>query len=80
MGYLRTQKYGAKIRKLVEAALLSKSALYHCPKCSKIKVKRIMNAVWRCNACESVYAGGAYSLTSEAGVICSRLIKEYAKL
>ena len=80
MVYLRTQKYGAKIRKLVEAALKSKMSLYPCPKCSKVKVRRTMNAVWKCKSCENVFAGAAYSLTSEAGIISARLVREYAKL
>lgn len=76
----RTQKYGGPIRKLVDAALRSKQAKYDCPHCGKRNVKRAMYSVWKCRSCNSTFAGAAYSLTTEAGGISSRLISEYKKL
>ena len=80
MVLISSQKYGASIRKQVEAALYRKKALYPCPRCGKKKVKRNMMAVWKCRSCEGTFAGAAYSLTSEAGEVAFRLIQEYKKL
>ena len=77
---LRSNKYGAKIRKLVVAALKAKKALYECPTCCKTKVTRKSFAVWQCKSCASQFAGGAYIFKSEAGEISRRLIGDYQKL
>lgn len=76
---MRTSRYGASIRKLVDNAVKSKRARYECPKCRKLKLKRKGNALWRCRSCESIFAGGAYSFRTEAGEIAMRLIGEYSK-
>lgn len=76
---MHTQKYGASIRKLVDKAIKAKRARYECPKCHKLKVVRKSNAVWRCKCCDTTFAGGAYSFSSEAGEIATRMIAEYAK-
>lgn len=76
---MRTAKFGASIRKLADAADRARKDKYECPKCGKRKVVRKGYAVWKCKSCESVYAGGAYSLRTEAGEIALRLAKEYEK-
>ena len=76
---MHTQKYGASIRKLVDKAILAKRSRYECPKCHKLKLVRRANAVWRCKGCETVFAGAAYSFTSEAGEIATRMIADFAK-
>jgi len=76
---MRSQKFGASIRKLVDNAILAKRTSYECPKCFKVKVKRKSNGVWECRSCGAVLSGGAYSLRTEAGEISARVIKEYAK-
>ena len=80
MVLIRSQKYGAKIRKLVEAAMRAKKALYECPGCGKTKVTRRSYAHWECKSCEAGFAGGAYTFITEAGAISNRLISEYQKL
>ncbi len=76
---MRSQKFGASIRKLVDKAIESKKTRYECPTCHKLKVKNVGMSVWRCASCNSEFAGAAYSFTSEAGEIASRLVAEYAK-
>lgn len=76
---MRSQKFGASIRKLVDKAIDSKKASYECPKCNKLKVKRKGNAIWRCKSCGAEFAGGAYNMRTEAGEISMRVTKEYAK-
>ncbi|MEM2909393.1 MAG: hypothetical protein QW590_01305 [Candidatus Bilamarchaeaceae archaeon] len=76
---MRTEKYGARIRKLYEAAIVAAKTAYECPKCHKKKLRRAGNAFWKCRSCGAEFAGGAYSFTTEVGEIASRLMAEYAK-
>ena len=76
---MRTAKFGARLRKLADAADNARKTKYECPKCGKNKVARKCNAIWRCRSCDTVYAGGAYSLHTETGEIMLRVVKEYEK-
>ena len=80
MVLIRSQKYGAKIRKLVDGALRAKKALYECRTCRKTKVKRKGFSIWQCKSCDACYAGGAYTLATEAGIISNRLVGEYQNM
>jgi len=74
---MRTSRFGAKLRKLADAAIKSGRQKYECPKCGKKKVVRKGNSKWKCKGCDTEYAGGAYSFTTEVGVVAKRMIKEY---
>lgn len=76
---MRTARFGASNRKLVEKADRSRKARYECPKCHKLKLTRRSMAVWGCRSCDATFAGAAYSFRSEAGEIAARIIGEYAK-
>jgi large subunit ribosomal protein L37Ae len=76
---MRNTKYGARLRKLVDAALTTKNASYECPKCAKKKVRRKGNSLWECRSCGAVFAGGAYRFTTNVGEIATRMIQEYEK-
>lgn len=76
---MHTSRYGASIRKMVDKAITSKNSRYECPKCHKLKLNRKGMGIWECRSCEAVFAGAAYSFTSEAGEIATRLIGEYSK-
>ncbi|MBU0532522.1 50S ribosomal protein L37ae [Candidatus Micrarchaeota archaeon] len=76
---MRSSKFGASNRKLFDKAIRAKLTRYECPKCGKFKVTRKSNALWLCKSCGASFAGGAYSLESEAGQIAKRLIAEYDK-
>ncbi len=76
---MRTQKYGAKLRKLVDSAVKAQKERYECKKCGKKKVQRFGYSLWRCRSCNSVFAGGAYSFTTEVGKLAARFIEEYGK-
>jgi large subunit ribosomal protein L37Ae len=76
---MRTARFGASIRKMVDGALKAKSTRYECPRCHKLKLTRRGTAVWACKACDAEFAGAAYSFRSEAGEIAARVISEYAK-
>ncbi len=77
---MRTPRYGARIRKLHDAAIKAKSSRYECPKCGKLKVVRKSYAMWSCKSCEAMFAGGAYSFSTETGNLAKRLIQSYSKL
>lgn len=76
---IRTSKYGATIRKLVEKSIIAAKTKYECPKCHKKKVVRKGTSLWKCRSCDAVFAGGAYSLSTEVGEVAARLINEYSK-
>lgn len=76
---MRTSKYGATNRKLVDKATKSKRTRYECPKCNKLKLTRKCNAVWVCRSCDATFAGAAYSFESEPGQIAKRITAEYSK-
>ena len=76
---MKSARYGASNRKLVEKAINSKKAKYECPKCNKIKLTRKSYSLWNCKSCDATFAGGAYSFSSETGDIAKRLIAEYSK-
>ena len=77
---LRTVKFGRKIRNLYNEAIKSKHAKYECPKCGKTtRMNRRSYSVWSCRSCGSVMAGGAYSLTTEAGETIKRIISTLHK-
>lgn len=75
----RSIRYGARIRKQYDAVQREKNALYKCPQCGRIKVKRISTGIWRCAHCDSTYAGGAYSMNTAPGDAAKRLIEEIGK-
>lgn len=76
---MRTGRYGASNRKLVENARKKAKKRYECKKCGKIKVKRKSNSIWVCNSCGAIFAGGAYSFTTETGEVFGRVLSEYSK-
>ncbi|MBU0586106.1 50S ribosomal protein L37ae [Candidatus Micrarchaeota archaeon] len=73
---MRTARYGAKLRNLYTAASTAKRSKYVCPKCSKTKVKRTGNSLWKCKSCGARIAGGAYALTTETGNVARRILED----
>lgn len=74
---MRSQKYGARNRNLVDATLKTQQAKYECAKCRKMRVKRTGYGVWQCRSCDSIFAGGAYSFSTKTGELAARFIAEY---
>ena len=77
---MRTPRYGARIRNLVDAALKAKNSKYECPRCGKFQVVRKAFSKWNCKSCETRFAGGAYSFSTDTGNIAKRLTQGYSKL
>ena len=74
---MRTEKYGAKLRRAVKKIKKQQKAKYECPKCGKKKIVRIAYALWQCRSCKVKIAGGAYTLTTETGEISLSRINSY---
>jgi large subunit ribosomal protein L37Ae len=77
---MRSSKFGARNRNKIDAALKAKNTLYECRGCCKKKVCRKSFSQWECRSCGKKYAGGAYTLRTDAGMVAERLINEYHKL
>jgi len=67
-------RYGASIRKRYSKIKGEKTSKYLCEMCGRIAVKRIGTGIWKCRHCNTTYAGGAYSMTTAAGVNARRII------
>jgi large subunit ribosomal protein L37Ae len=72
-------RYGASIRKRSIKIKHEKTNRYTCEMCGKKSVKRIGTGIWKCRHCNATYAGGAYSMTTPAGVNARRQIENYSK-
>ncbi len=53
-------RYGVRVRKRLKQIDSDKSRRYACPNCNHESVKRVGTGMWRCNRCETLFAGGAY--------------------
>ncbi len=61
-------RYGSSLRKRWKAVMERRYAEYKCPYCGKIGVlERIAVGIWRCPRCGAVWAGGAYTPSTEVG-------------
>ena len=70
-------RYGMELRKRANASAKSRSTKYACPRCSKAAVKRISNALWKCQSCGAKFAGATYALQTPAGEVAARLIADF---
>ncbi|MGC8571770.1 MAG: 50S ribosomal protein L37ae [Candidatus Micrarchaeia archaeon] len=69
-------RYGASLRKRYNSIKEKKRAAYKCDVCGREKVRRISTSIWQCRHCNTVYAGGAYTMTTQKGEVAMRLINE----
>ena len=72
-------RYGANLRKRYLAVAKDKKALYRCDVCGKDSVRRVSTGIWKCKRCGAVFAGGAYTLKTEAGKVAERIIGQSQK-
>lgn len=66
---------GAEMRKRAKKINKQKSGFHECPTCGKKKVKRVSHSIWKCKSCDSVFAGGSYSLKTSAGKMAKRVVE-----
>lgn len=72
----RQVRGGTKIRKRVKSIDKMKNNSYECPDCKKISLKRVSNAVWKCNSCGAERAGGAYTPFTSPGKDIKRKLED----
>lgn len=72
-------RYGVNLRKRYLAVSKEKKTLYECGVCGRSAVKRISTGIWRCRHCGATFAGGAYSLKTEAGRAVERILDQMKK-
>ncbi|MCL4373492.1 MAG: 50S ribosomal protein L37ae [Candidatus Marsarchaeota archaeon] len=68
-------RYGATLRKRQREVKEEKRASYMCDICGKVAVRRIGTGIWKCRHCNTVYAGGAYTMKTAAGEAAKKLIE-----
>ncbi len=71
----RNVRYGAEVRKRADKVYSQKTSKYECPACGKAAVKRMSYSKWQCNSCKSIFAGGAFSLTTPSGSVSKRVLE-----
>ncbi len=72
-------RYGVNLRKRYLAVSKEKKTLYVCDVCGRTAVKRMSTGIWKCKHCGAIFAGGAYSLKTEAGRTVERLLGQLKK-
>ncbi|MCX8174964.1 MAG: 60S ribosomal protein L37a [Candidatus Micrarchaeota archaeon] len=72
-------RFGAELRKRAGKIDQLRRSLFICPRCGKKKVRRAGNSLFECRSCGSLFAGGAYSLSTPSGEVASRIIGEMKK-
>ena len=72
-------RYGVNLRKRHLAVSKEKKARYECSVCGRNAVKRVSTGIWKCKHCGAMFAGGAYSLKTEAGRTVERVLSQIKK-
>ena len=54
-------RYGAPLKQKRQAIEDKQKAKYKCPLCLRKKVRRISAGIWKCQNCDTKFAGRAYS-------------------
>jgi len=70
---------GRSVKIRLQAVAKQLKAKYACPRCGKPKLKRTSTGIWMCKSCSSTFAGGAYSPTTPAGEVATRVVADYNK-
>ena len=55
-------RYGARLKKKLAEIESQQKAVYPCPYCNYVKVKRVSMGVWQCNKCDAKFTSKAYSV------------------
>ena len=59
-------RYGRGVKVAVEKIERKQRIIYVCPSCKNKSLKRLSAGIWKCSRCNSKFAGGAYSPTTES--------------
>ena len=58
-------RYGRRVKVALKKIERKHKIMYTCPSCKKRSVRRISAGIWQCQKCNTKFAGGAYSFTTE---------------
>lgn len=58
-------RYGMRLRKRWLEVDKKRRALYECPTCKRLSVKRLSTGIWLCRKCSTKFTGGAYQPFSD---------------
>ena len=56
-------RYGARLKKKLAEIESQQKAVYPCPYCKYVKVKRVFMGIWKCNKCDAKFSSKAYSVS-----------------
>ena len=80
-------RYGGALRKILKKFELQQHAKYVCPHCGKVinifiqtAVRRVAIGIWKCNGCKTVFAGGAYELSTTVATTAKVTMNRLKKL
>lgn len=63
-------RYGSSLRKKWKEIMEKRYSEVVCPFCrARVVMKRLSVGLWQCPKCATVFAGGAYTPTTEVGVL-----------
>jgi large subunit ribosomal protein L37Ae len=66
-------RYGSRIRKRSQVIEETMKAPQKCPVCETKVTKRISTGIWYCKKCNTKYAGGSYTQTTQPGLEAQRI-------
>nr|MDO8112927.1 50S ribosomal protein L37Ae [Candidatus Sigynarchaeota archaeon] len=72
-------RYGTSVRYRVKKCESYKLAAAKCPRCQAKAVRRVSVGLWACRKCGATFTGGAYTLSTPAGVLSFRVTKRKEK-
>ena len=55
-------RYGSRLKKKLAEIESQQKAIYPCPYCNYVKVKRVSMGIWQCNKCDAKFSSKAYSV------------------
>jgi large subunit ribosomal protein L37Ae len=69
-------RYGMRLRKRWLEVDKKQKALYECPTCKRLSVKRQSSGIWICKKCNTKFIGGAYQPFTDAAKKIEQGIRE----
>ncbi len=60
-------RYGMRLRRRWLEVDRKQKALYECPTCKRVSVRRVASGIWECKKCATKFTGGAYQPFTDVG-------------
>ncbi|MHA1849418.1 MAG: 50S ribosomal protein L37ae [Promethearchaeota archaeon] len=72
-------RYGTLVRYRIKKIEDYRVSKYKCPKCQTKAVRRYSVGIWLCKKCGAKFTGGAYTQTTQLGIVSARTAKRKQK-